>query len=109
MVVQMVAVGERTGALDTMLSKVADFYDTEVEYAVVALTSVLEPALIMVMGGIVGFIVSGPSGPSNLLLNLVGNLSPLLLFVALGWLGFQVVSEAATWSEQPRESGAPAG
>jgi len=57
MVVQMVAVGERTGALDTMLSKVADFYDTEVEYAVAALTSVLEPALIMVMGGIVGFIV----------------------------------------------------
>jgi type IV pilus assembly protein PilC len=57
MVVQMVAVGERTGALDTMLSKVADFYDTEVEYAVTALTSVLEPALIMVMGGIVGFIV----------------------------------------------------
>jgi type IV pilus assembly protein PilC len=57
MVVQMVAVGERTGALDTMLAKVADFYDTEVEYAVAALTSVLEPALIMVMGGIVGFIV----------------------------------------------------
>jgi type IV pilus assembly protein PilC len=57
MVVQMVAVGERTGALDTMLSKVADFYDTEVEYAVTALTSILEPALIMVMGGIVGFIV----------------------------------------------------
>lgn len=57
MVVQMVAVGERTGALDTMLSKVADFYDTEIEYAVAALTSILEPALIMVMGGIVGFIV----------------------------------------------------
>lgn len=57
MVVQMVAVGERTGALDTMLAKVADFYDTEVEYAVTALTSILEPALIMVMGGIVGFIV----------------------------------------------------
>jgi type IV pilus assembly protein PilC len=57
MVVQMVAVGERTGALDNMLAKVADFYDTEVEYAVAALTSVLEPALIMVMGGIVGFIV----------------------------------------------------
>ena len=57
MVVQMVAVGERTGALDSMLAKVADFYDTEVEYAVAALTSVLEPLLIMVMGGIVGFIV----------------------------------------------------
>lgn len=57
MVVQMVAVGERTGALDSMLAKVADFYDTEVEYAVTALTSILEPMLIMVMGGIVGFIV----------------------------------------------------
>jgi len=57
MVIQMVAVGERTGALDSMLAKVADFYDTEVEFAVAGLTSVLEPLLIMVMGGIVGFIV----------------------------------------------------
>lgn len=69
MVVQMVAVGERTGALDSMLSKVADFYDTEVEYAVSGLTSVLEPALIMVMGGIVGFVVISFYLP---LFNLVG-------------------------------------
>ena len=69
MVVQMVAVGERTGALDAMLSKVADFYDTEVEFAVQGLTSVLEPAMIMVMGGIVGFVVISFYLP---LFNLVG-------------------------------------
>jgi type IV pilus assembly protein PilC len=69
MVVQMVAVGERTGALDSMLTKVADFYDDEVEYAVSGLTSVLEPALIMVMGGVVGFVVISFYLP---LFNLVG-------------------------------------
>jgi type IV pilus assembly protein PilC len=57
MVVQMIAVGEETGALDTMLSKVADFYEDEVAAAVKALTSILEPAMIIVVGGIVGFIV----------------------------------------------------
>ena len=69
MVVQMVSVGERTGSLDSMLSKVADFYDTEVEYAVEGLTSILEPALIIVMGGIVGFVVISFYLP---LFNLVG-------------------------------------
>jgi len=69
MVVQMVSVGERTGALDTMLAKVADFYDTEVEYAVAGLTSILEPVLIMVLGGVVGFIVIAFYLP---LFNLVG-------------------------------------
>ncbi len=57
MVVQMIAVGEETGALDTMLSKVAEFYEDEVAAAVKALTSILEPAMIIVVGGIVGFIV----------------------------------------------------
>jgi type IV pilus assembly protein PilC len=57
MVVQMMAVGEETGALDTMLSKVADFYETEVDAAVKAITSILEPAMIIVVGGMVGFIV----------------------------------------------------
>jgi type IV pilus assembly protein PilC len=57
MVVQMVAVGEETGALDTMLSKIADFYEDEVEAAVKALTSILEPIMIIVVGGIVGFVV----------------------------------------------------
>src|SRR3954468_10296102 len=57
MVVQMVAVGEETGALDSMLSKTADFYEDEVEAAVKALTSILEPIMIIFVGGIVGFIV----------------------------------------------------
>lgn len=57
MVVQMMAVGEETGALDTMLDKVADFYDQEVEAAVAALTSLIEPILIAVMGAAVGGMV----------------------------------------------------
>jgi type IV pilus assembly protein PilC len=57
MVAQMVGVGEETGALDAMLSKIADFYDDQVEAAVKALTSILEPALIITVGGIVGVIV----------------------------------------------------
>jgi len=54
MVVQMIGVGEQTGALDEMLEKVADFYDSEVDTAVSALTSIIEPVMIVVMGGIVG-------------------------------------------------------
>ena len=57
MVAQMMAVGEETGNLDTMLSKVADFYEDEVAAAVKALTSILEPLMIVFVGGIVGFIV----------------------------------------------------
>ena len=57
MVAQMIAVGEETGNLDTMLSKVADFYEDEVAAAVKALTSILEPIMIIFVGGIVGFIV----------------------------------------------------
>jgi type IV pilus assembly protein PilC len=57
MVAQMVGVGEETGALDTMLAKVADFYEDEVEAAVKGLTSLLEPLMIMLVGAIVGFIV----------------------------------------------------
>jgi type IV pilus assembly protein PilC len=57
MVAQMVGVGEETGALDTMLDKIADFYDDEVAAAVKALTSILEPALIITVGAIVGVIV----------------------------------------------------
>jgi type IV pilus assembly protein PilC len=57
MVAQMVAVGEETGALDTMLSKIADFYEDQVEAAVKSLTSILEPIMLVVVGGIVGFIV----------------------------------------------------
>lgn len=57
MVVQMVAVGEATGALDSMLSKIADFYDEEVDTAVEALTSALEPMLMVFLGTIIGGVV----------------------------------------------------
>jgi type IV pilus assembly protein PilC len=57
MVTHMIGVGEETGAVDTMLTKVADFYEDEVNAAVKAMTSILEPAMIVVVGGIVGFIV----------------------------------------------------
>ncbi len=54
MVVQMIAVGEATGALDTMLSKIADFYDDEVDAAVSAMTALLEPIMMVFLGGVVG-------------------------------------------------------
>jgi type IV pilus assembly protein PilC len=57
MVTHMVGVGEETGALDAMLDRVAEFYEEQVEASVKALTSILEPIMIMVIGGIVGFIV----------------------------------------------------
>ena len=57
MVVQMMSVGEETGALDTMLEKIADFYDEEVSAAVESLTSLIEPVMIGVVGGAVGTIV----------------------------------------------------
>jgi type IV pilus assembly protein PilC len=57
MVVQMIAVGESTGALDSMLSKIADFYDEEVDAAVEALTSMIEPLLILFLGGTIGTLV----------------------------------------------------
>jgi len=57
MVVQMISVGEATGALDTMLEKIADFYDDEVDAAVDALTSMLEPLLMVFLGGSIGGLV----------------------------------------------------
>jgi type IV pilus assembly protein PilC len=57
MVVQMIAVGEATGAMDTMLSKIADFYEEEVDVAVAALTSMLEPLLMVFLGGAIGGLV----------------------------------------------------
>ena len=59
MVVSMISVGEETGELDAMLSKIADFYDTEVEAAVEALTSLLEPLMMVFIGGIVGSVIVG--------------------------------------------------
>jgi type IV pilus assembly protein PilC len=57
MVSHMVGVGEETGALDTMLSKIADFYEDQVAAAVKQLASILEPVMIVLVGGMVGFIV----------------------------------------------------
>ena len=59
MVTQMVAIGEETGQLENMLEKVADFYDIEVNTAVEGLTSLMEPLMIVTLGGLVGAIVVG--------------------------------------------------
>ena len=53
----MIDVGEETGSLDAMLTKVADIYDAEVEAAVEAVLSLMEPAIILILGGVIGFIV----------------------------------------------------
>lgn len=71
MVVQMLAVGEETGNVDEMLEKVADFYDAEIEAIVDALTSLLEPLLIVVMGGAVGGMVVALYMPMFQIINLV--------------------------------------
>jgi len=55
--IQMISVGEETGEIDKMLMKVADFYEDEVEQAVKALTSIMEPLMIAVLGGMVGSIL----------------------------------------------------
>jgi type IV pilus assembly protein PilC len=57
MVVQMLSVGEDTGAMDTMLEKIAEFYDQEVEATTEALTSLIEPLMIAVLGGIIGSMI----------------------------------------------------
>ena len=74
MVVQMIGAGESTGALDTMLGKIADFYEDEVDVAVAGLLTVLEPALICVLGVIVGGIVISMYLP---LFDLINQLSSL--------------------------------
>lgn len=73
MVVQMVAIGEETGALDTMLNKVADFYDSEVTATVESLTSMLEPILMMFLGLSVGGILISIYMPMFQLITLIGN------------------------------------
>ena len=57
MVVQMIAVGEQTGALDAMLAKIAEFYEDEVDNAVAVLKQMIEPVIILVLGFIIGGIV----------------------------------------------------
>lgn len=59
MVTQMISIGEETGAMDDMLSRIADFYDNEVEDAVKAMTSLLEPIMMVGIGGMVGSIIIG--------------------------------------------------
>ncbi len=71
MVVQMMLVGEETGALDTMLEKIADFYDQEVDATVEALTSLIEPLLIAVMGVAVGGMVVALYMPMFNIINLI--------------------------------------
>jgi type IV pilus assembly protein PilC len=57
MVIQMIAIGEETGSLDNMLNKIADFYESEVDATLASLTAALEPIMIVLLGGVVGFIV----------------------------------------------------
>jgi type IV pilus assembly protein PilC len=69
MVTQMIDIGEETGRMSDMLVKIATFYDNEVDVAVKALTSLIEPALIIVLGGIVGFIVASIMVPMFTMIN----------------------------------------
>jgi type IV pilus assembly protein PilC len=71
MVVQMIAVGEETGQVDTMLEKIASFYNQEVEAAVDALTSLIEPLLIAVIGACVGAAVVALYMPMFNIINLI--------------------------------------
>ena len=74
MVTSMISVGEETGALDIMLSKIADFYDQEVDTAVKGLTSLIEPIVIVVMGVVIGTIVVAMFMPMFGLGELAGNM-----------------------------------
>jgi len=71
MVVQMISVGEETGALDDMLTRIADFYDSEVDTAVDSLTSLIEPIMIVFMGAVVGGMVIAMYLPMFKLINVV--------------------------------------
>jgi type IV pilus assembly protein PilC len=71
MVVQMIAVGEQTGALDQMLNKVADFYEEETDIAVAAMTSAIEPILMVGVGGMVGVVLIAMYMP---IFSLAGNI-----------------------------------
>jgi type IV pilus assembly protein PilC len=72
MVVQMINVGEQTGALDQMLSKIADFYEEEVDTAVAGLMKLLEPVMITVLGAIIGTIVAAMYLPLYSVLSKIG-------------------------------------
>jgi type IV pilus assembly protein PilC len=72
MVVQMINVGEQTGALDQMLSKIADFYEDEVDTAVAGLMKLIEPLMITVLGGVIGTIVAAMYLPLYSVLSKIG-------------------------------------
>jgi type IV pilus assembly protein PilC len=72
MVIQMIAVGESTGALDSMLSKIAEFYEDEVDVAVANLTSLLEPLLMIFLGVVIGGVVIAMYLPIFNMANAVG-------------------------------------
>jgi type IV pilus assembly protein PilC len=72
MVVQMISVGEATGALDSMLSKIANFYDDEVDVAVDAMTALLEPVMMVFLGGVVGGMIVAMYLPIFKLASVVG-------------------------------------
>ena len=72
MVTRMIAIGERSGALETLLEKIAEFYDSQVKAMIKSLTSLIEPLLICFMGGIVGLVILSVFLP---ILNIIGNLS----------------------------------
>lgn len=72
MVVQMINVGEQTGALDQMLSKIADFYEEEVDTAVAGLMKLIEPLMIVILGSIIGTIVTAMYLPMYAILNKIG-------------------------------------
>ncbi len=71
MVTQMISVGEETGSLDAMLSKIADFYEDEVNASVKSLTSILEPILMLGVGAIVGTVVISMYLPIFNMMNIV--------------------------------------
>ena len=72
MVVRMIAIGERSGALEQLLEKIAEFYDSQVKATIKSLTSLIEPLLICVMGGVVGLVILSVFLP---ILNIIGELS----------------------------------
>jgi type IV pilus assembly protein PilC len=72
MVVQMINVGEQTGALDQMLSKIADFYEEEVDTAVAGLMKLIEPLMITVLGAVIGTIVAAMYLPLYSILSKIG-------------------------------------
>ncbi|MGH7238783.1 MAG: type II secretion system F family protein, partial [Candidatus Saccharimonadales bacterium] len=63
MVTQMLAIGEETGQTDTIIIKVAEFYEQEVDVAVASISSIIEPAMIIILGGLVGLIAISVFGP----------------------------------------------